>query len=173
MRHARRLLALAFAVSGCAVSGCAVSASFEAGVFRDRQVAFRLPTTPSEWRPIHVSDADIAFRDDPHEASVLINARCIPEDGDAPLSSLTGHLIMGTTERQFSTEETIPFDSREARHTVVRAKLDGVLMAYDIFVMKKNGCVYDLVYVGDPERMQAGIPAFEQFARGFRTLEGS
>jgi hypothetical protein len=159
-------LVLAFAVSGCAAS-----ASFEAGVYRDGQVAFRLSPVPSEWRPIHVSDADLVYRDDPHEASVLINGRCIPENADAPLSSLTEHLIMGTTDREFATEETIPFDAREARHTVLKAKLDGVTMAYDVFVMKKNGCVYDLVYVGDPERMQAGVPAFEQFARGFHTLE--
>jgi len=168
MRHARRLLALAFAVSGCAVS-----ASFSAGVFRDRQVAFQLSAVPSDWRAIHVSDADLAFRDDAHEASVLINGRCIAEDGDVPLTALTEHLIMGTTERQFATEETIPFDAREARHSLLKAKLDGVVMAYDVYVMKKNGCVYDLVYVGDPERMQTGIAAFEQFARGFHVLEGS
>ena len=72
---------------------------------------------------------------------MLINGRCIPEDGDAPLSSLTDHLIMGTTERQFTTEETVPLDAREARHSLLKAKLDGVVMAYDVYVMKKNGCV--------------------------------
>ena len=34
---------------------------------------------------------------------------------------------------------------------MLRAKLDGVPMSYDIFVEKKNGCVYDLVYVGRPD----------------------
>ncbi len=143
------------------------------GVYRDGQVAFRLQPLPSDWHPIHVTDADLVFRDAAHEASVLVNGRCLPETADTPLSSLTEHLIMGTTERQFSTEETVPLDSREARHSMLKAKLDGVLMSYDIFVMKKNGCVYDLVYVGDPAKMQAGIPAFEQFARGFHTVEGS
>jgi hypothetical protein len=151
-------------------AGCGSSTSFESGVYRDAHVAFRVDPVPAGWRSIRVSDADLVFRDAAHEASVLVNGRCIPEDGDAPLASLTEHLLMGTTERDFLVEETIPLDSREARHTVLKAKLDGVLMGYDIFVMKKNGCVYDLVYVGDPAAMQAGAPTFESFAKGFHTL---
>jgi hypothetical protein len=158
-------LVLAFALGACASSG-----TFSGGVYRDARVAFALEPIPSGWRPIQVSDADLAFRDDAHEASVMVNGRCIPDDGDAPLSSLTEHLIMGTTDRKFLVEETIPMDAREARHTVLQAKLDGVLMAYDIFVLKKNGCVYDLVYVATPDDLRGGAPVFEQLARGFRTV---
>jgi hypothetical protein len=152
------------------LAACGASSSFESGVYRDAQVAFHVDPIPPSWHSIRVSDADLVFRDAPHEASILVNGRCIPEDGDAPLASLTEHLIIGTTARDFVLEETLPFDSREARHTVLKAKLDGVLMGYDIFVMKKNGCVYDLVYVGDPGAMPAGAPAFEAFAKTFHTL---
>ncbi len=88
--------------------------------------------------------------------STLFDVRCGQRDDDAPLSALTGHLIMGTTEREFETEEVVPFDRREALHTVLRAKLDGVPMQYDIYVMKKDGCVFDLVYVAPPDRFAAG-----------------
>ncbi len=165
----RRPLALSV-VLAVAASACASSGSFAGGVYRDANVAFQLQTVPSDWRPIHVSDANLAFRDDAHEASVMINGRCIPDDGDAPLASLTEHLIMGTTERKFLVEETVPLDAREAQHTVLEAKLDGVRMAYDIFVLKKNGCIYDLVYVGPPDAIRAGAPGFEQLARSFRTI---
>jgi hypothetical protein len=73
---------------------------------------------------------------------------------------------MGTTARDFVHEETIPFDAREALHTVLRAKLDGVEMQYDIYVLKKDGCVYDFVYVAPPARFADGAPLFEQFATG-------
>jgi hypothetical protein len=76
---------------------------------------------------------------------------------------------MGTTERTFETEEVIPFDRREAMHSVMRAKLDGVPMQYDIYVMKKDGCLYDLVYVAPPGRFADGASDFERFARGLRT----
>ena len=153
-RAAPLALAVALASASCAAPG----------------LDFHVSPAPSGWRPIRVSGADVVFRDAEHEASILVNGRCIPEDGDAPLSALTEHLIMGTTDRQYLLEETLPLDAREARHTVLKAKLDGVLMGYDVFVMKKNGCVYDLVYVGAPEGMQAGTPAFESFARSFHTI---
>jgi hypothetical protein len=50
----------------------------------------------------------------------------------------------------------------------MRAKLDGVPMQYDIYVMKKDGCVYDLVYVAPPARFTAGAADFERFALGLR-----
>jgi hypothetical protein len=165
VRVVRVVLALAVASSACASS-----VSFSGGVYRDAHVAFQIGAIPTGWRSIDVSDANVAFRDDAHDASILVNGRCIPDDADAPLASLTAHLIIGTTARQFLVEETIPMDAREARHTVLQAKLDGVLMAYDIFVLKKDGCVYDLVYVGVPEDVRAGAPEFERLARGFRTV---
>jgi hypothetical protein len=68
-------------------------------------------------------------------------------------------------------EETVPFDRREARHTVMKAKLDGVPLVWDAYVMKKNGCVYDMVYVAPPDRFEEGTAAFERFAQGFRSEE--
>jgi len=117
--------------------------------------------------------ADLAFRDEPHVASILINSRCTTRDRDAPLLSLTEHLIIGTTDRQVSREETIPFDAREARHTLLRARLDGVPMAYDIYVLKKDGCVFDFVYVAPPEVGDSGRDQFETFVGGFHTISGS
>jgi len=99
-------------------------------------------------------------------------------DDDTPLASLTAHLIMGTTERDFLDEKTVPFDGREARHTVLRAKLDGVPRIYDIYVAKKDGCVYDFVYIAPPQGGAGadagadaqGTGAFEGFVGGFHTL---
>jgi hypothetical protein len=80
---------------------------------------------------------------------------------------------MGTTEREFDVQEVIPFDRREAMHTRLRAKLDGVPMQYDIYVMKRDGCVYDLVYVAPPDRFLDGAGGFERFVAGLRTLPSS
>jgi hypothetical protein len=72
---------------------------------------------------------------------------------------------MGTTDRTVDSQEVVPFDGREAMHTLLRAKLDGVPMQYDLYVMKKDGCVYDIVYVASPDRFAQGSPEFERFAR--------
>jgi hypothetical protein len=157
------------------VLACAASAAFDGTLYRGSEVSFRLSPLPATWRKVSLPSADLAFRDEPRDASILINSRCSSSDRDAPLVSLTDHLIIGTTDRHVSREETIPFDAREARHTVLTARLDGVPMLYDMFVLKKDGCVFDLVYVAAPDAATtaAGVAEFDQFVQGFHTVQGA
>lgn len=173
MRSACNGLLLAFLASapwtGCGGTG----RSFDGAVFRDGPIAFAVAPAPSTWKRIQVTDAAIAFRDAAHDASVLVNARCKKPDDGTPLVALTNHLLMGSTEREVVTETVEPFDHREALHTTMRAKWDGVPMRLDIFVLKKDGCVYDFVYLAAPAAFEAGAADFESFVRSFRTLPGS
>jgi hypothetical protein len=67
------------------------------------------------------------------------------------------------------TEEDLPLDGRTARHVVVRARLDGVARMLEFYVLKKDGCVFDLGYAAPPERFEGGRAAFQTFVRGFHT----
>jgi hypothetical protein len=180
---ARRLTAglLALAI-GCG----SATPRLEAGVYREGAIAFRVGDVPSSWRAVRVEGATLAYRDEAHRASILLDGRCYRKDDDVPLLALTDHLVMGTTEREFTSQETLPFDGRDAMHSRLRAKLDGVPMDYDIFVLKKDGCVYDFVYVAEPgpsarEASDAsaapatddGTSAFERFTGTFHTLPGA
>jgi hypothetical protein len=170
MRPCRRSVALLAAHSVLAVLvACSHSVSIEDDVLHKGELRVQLGPVPQSWRRVNLDGADVAFRDEERSGSVLFDVRCNGRDDDAPLSSLTGHLIMGTTERKYESEEVIPFDRREALHTVLRAKLDGVPMRYDIYVMKKNGCVFDLVYIAPPDRYEEGATDFERFALGVHT----
>jgi hypothetical protein len=168
-----RALPMSFLV---AAIGCgSAPPRLEAGVYREGPVAFRIGDVPTDWHPVRVEGATLAFRDEPHLASILLDGRCYRKDDDVPLVALTDHLLMGTTGREIFSQETVPFDEREAMHTRLRAKLDGVPMDYDIFVLKKDGCVYDFVYVADPrkgtsEESESGKGAFERFTSTFHTL---
>lgn len=156
-----------------ACAACAHTDSIEQGVFSKGGLRIGLGPVPTSWRRVGVEGADLAYRDDEREGSALFDVRCDAPGQDAPLSILTEDLIMGTTERDVEVQKVLPFDSREAMHTVLRAKLDGVPMQYDIFVMKKDGCVYDLVYVAPPSHFPSGSGDFERFAAGLRTLSMS
>jgi hypothetical protein len=139
------------------------------GAYRNGDLAFRVGEAPASWRPIQVEHATLAWRDESHRASILLDGRCHEKDGDAPLQALTAHLVMGTTDRAIASQETVPFDGREAMKTRLRAKLDGVPMDYDLVVLKKDGCVYDFVYVSEPGAAD-GAADFERFVGTFHTI---
>jgi hypothetical protein len=175
-RLLRALLPIAVLLGVAPGSGCgggSSAGSFDGHVYRNGKIAFALPEAPPSWRRLDVDDAALAFRDDEHGASVLLNARCLSADDRTPLVALMNHLLIGSTEREYLSQETVSFDGREALHTKVRAKWDGVPMVMDAFVLSKDGCVYDFVYLSPPSAFEAGAPAFERFVRGFRTLPGS
>jgi hypothetical protein len=165
-RLARAALLLGLTGLGALGAGCASADAFEGGVLRKGDLHVRFGPVPEGWRRIPVDGADLAYRDDPREGSTLFDVHCHDRDGDAPLPVLTEHLIMGTTARDVQLAETLPFDGREVLHTLMSAKLDGVAMRYDLYVMKKDGCVYDVVFVAPPGTFEQGRPGFERFASG-------
>jgi len=169
------LLATVAGVALLASAGCGgpPKRSFDGSTFRDGPVAFSVPQAPQGWRAVDVTSASLAYRDDAHAASILLNGRCHRPDEATPLLALTNHLLIGSTTREIGSQETVPFDGREALHTKLRAKWDGVPIAFDIYVTKKDGCTYDFVYMGDPAAYDEGSRGFEAFVSGFRTLPGS
>lgn len=163
-------LLLTLVTAGCGASN---GPSFDGAVYRRGPVAFQIGKVPSAWRSVDVTDASLAYRDDARGASILVNGRCHKPDDGTPLVALTNHLVIGSTMREITSQEAEPFDGREILHTKMKAKWDGVPMALDIYVMKKDGCVYDFVYMGDPKGFDDGTKDFEGFVHGFRTLPGS
>lgn len=167
MRRPHRT-ALVVLFAGGLASAC--GAPFDGTVYRGADFAFRVPARPATWQPLEAEGTGLAFRDPDASATVAVSARCGKDADDVPLTSLTQHLFIQFTERDATTEEVVPFDGREAQHTVMSAKLDGVPKKFDVWVMKKDGCVYDLIFVAPPDRFDGGVGAFRTFVSGFGTV---
>ena len=129
-------------------------------------LAYPFGPTGSSWRSIQIEGNDAAWFDGDTRGTVHVDHTC-ERSQDTPLAALVNHLLIGFTDREVVSEETVPFDQREARHVVVRARLDGVPRTIELYVMKKDGCVYDLGYVAPPDRYESGRGAFDAFVRGF------
>ena len=100
--------------------------------------------------------------------SVIQTSATCREDLDAaPLQSLTDHLLVGYTARTERSAQVAPLGDREARRTVVDVKLDGVPMVLDLYVFKRNGCVFDLSYAAPPGDYARGLLDFERFVADF------
>ena len=156
------MLALVLAACG--------SPAFDGAVYRGPEAVFRIPDVPPTWRRVEVTGTALEFRDDAHDATIAFSGRCGRNEDDVPLAALTQHLFIQFTAREILKQEVVPFDSREAMHTVLSAKLDGVPKVFDVWVLKKDSCVYDLVLIAAAAHYAAGEPAFTRVVHGFSTL---
>jgi hypothetical protein len=161
---AASLVALATACGGTA---------FDGRVYRGDGMAFRVGQVPAGWRAINADGALIAYRDDPDGATVAVNGRCGKDGDDVPLSALTHHLFIYFTDRQVIDETKLELDGRAALRTRLTASLDGVPKRFTVYVLKKDGCVYDFMYIAAVDAPPSGEQDFERFVTGFSTLGDS
>ncbi len=169
MPFSRALLLACFFVLSLGLSGCG-GATFDGRVFKNADLSFRLADVPAGWRRLDADDALLAFRDDADQATVILNGRCGKDGDDVPLSSLTHHLFLSFTDRVIENQQKVSLDGREALHTELTAKLDGVDMHFVVFVLKKNGCVYDFAQIAPPNPSRESRDQFIRFVQGFSTI---
>jgi hypothetical protein len=154
------------ALSVILLSACA-SSGFDGRVYRSDDLSFHVGPVPAGWRSVSVDGTRLAFRDDAASASVQVSGRCGVDGDDVPLEALTHHLFLHFTQRSLVKQERVELDGRAALRTELNAELDGVALRYLVYVIKKDGCVYDFIHVSPNGR---GRAEFERFVQGFGTL---
>ena len=162
--------AVGVAVATVSLTACG-GATFDGNVFRNDDLSFRVGRTPEGWHPIDAEGALLAFRDDQAPASIALSGRCGKDGDDVPLEALTHHLFLQFTDRTVESQTRIQLDGREALRTQLSAKLDGVVKHFTVFVLKKNGCVYDFAYVAPVSAGAEGEPRFDAFVQSFSTIK--
>ena len=126
---------------------------------------FRIGALPAPWRRVQIADGQLAF----HHAdggTILAHATCEPRD-DVSLNVLTNHLLFGIEQRRELARTPLSVDGRQALRTRLMGTLDGVAVALDLVVLKKDGCMYDLELASAPEVFALRQPDFERFFGGF------
>ena len=133
--------------------------------FTDDHVNYTTGDPGDQWTRVVLESTNVAWHNPALAAGILVNSHC---EGvkDAPLEGLTGELMMGSTEREVLSQTLKPFAGREALETIALAKIDGVPRQRALFVLKKDGCVYDVVYDAPPQRFEAGLAAYRRVRDG-------
>jgi hypothetical protein len=161
MRVAALVTVASFWAMGCA------GPRFDGRVYDDGTLHFRTGPVPGTWRSIEADGTLLAFRDDSVGATVALNGRCGVDGDDVPLASLTQHLFLQFTERELASQTELNLDGRAALRTELTGKLDGVPKRFLVYVLKKDGCVYDFWRISDAGADDTA--PFERFVRGFAT----
>lgn len=142
---------------------------FDGRLYRSDELSFRVGPQPKDWQSVRVDGALLAFRDRRVGTTVAVNGRCGLDGDDVPLGALTHHLFLHFTARQIVRQETIQMDGRAALRTELLAELDGVPRRFVVIVLKKDGCVYDFVWIAVPNAPVQATAEFQDFVRGFTT----
>lgn len=152
-------------------TGCATTGTLEHGVYKGRDATYQIGPVGPEWKRVSVNDQnDLAWHNDAKEAVMHVDSRC-DQSLDIPLTALRAHLMIGFTDRDIISEETIPMDGREALRTEFTAKLDGVPRQIVMQILKKDMCVYDFALITPPGTVFSdALGDFDAFVDGFRTI---
>lgn len=156
------LILLAAALSGCL--------SREAREAKRMEGRFVVGDPGAGWQQVAPGGADHAFRSVDLGAVIYADSNCGVRFDDSPLPKLAERLTFGvsTTEALFTEEGQV--DGRAAFTRRSRGELDGVPVELGVTVLKKDGCVYDLVLIAPPGAgFEAAWPAFEAVLQGFET----
>ncbi|MEI6806509.1 MAG: hypothetical protein WCK49_08410 [Myxococcaceae bacterium] len=125
-----------------------------------------------EWMPVQIKNAEQAWIIPGEGSSLLIDSECSPNSQNVPLIGLTGQLLIGMTDQTLIEQKTIPFQNREALVSTYALKVDGAFQKMHILVLKKDGCVFDVVLSTPTSVYEKRLPDFKQVERLF-TLEHS
>jgi hypothetical protein len=150
------------------LAACGHQGAYSGGFFTKRGVQYYAGGVPPGWRVQNFRGNDIAYVAEDSEHLIAINATC-EEYEDAPLKVLTQQMLMGFTERKLVKQELRTLQDREAMYSHYLAKMDGVPRELMLVVLKKDGCVYDFMYISPPGSFEEKLATFEEILQRFRT----
>jgi hypothetical protein len=99
--------------------------------------------------------------------ALLVDCRT-PEPGELP--AVARHLFFGLQDRQIQERETIQLHDTQAVRTTLHARLDDTPVEVEGVTFRRNGCLYDFVYVAPPAGFAQGRGDFEAFVQSWSPL---
>jgi hypothetical protein len=112
---------------------------------------------------------DAAYQSPKTAAVISINSSCRSgETADADLKALANQLTYGISDVSRRTEQKLTLQGTEALETTVQGKMNHNDIALKTVVLRKNGCIYDLLYMAPPEHFAANEPDFDKFVASLR-----
>lgn len=116
--------------------------------------------------------SDVAFQSRRTAAIISLNSSCRRgREHREDLHSITNLLLLGMTDVAFRTERELQVAQTLALETTVQGKLNGEEMRIRAVVLRREGCIYDLLYVARPEYFAQNERDFSQFVDSLRLKE--
>jgi hypothetical protein len=131
--------------------------------------AFAVPLPGDEWQPVSDEPSVLTLTHPRLAAGITISVTC-ERERDVPLNILTRHLFFGFKNMEVLQQEPQALNGVPALETVARAHLDAHEVQLHSYVVRRDGCIYDMVYFASPQDYARGEPSFTRMIAEFRFL---
>ena len=125
---------------------------------------------PPTWKAIDKHESDKAYRLGSGNV-VTVTSSC-KSSSDAPLDVLTRQLLIGGRNIEWVEKRNITVDGSNGLFSRLRASFDNVRAYLIVFVLPKDGCVFDFSLVSNKLIPDADIDDFLVFVKSFKYGKG-
>ena len=132
---------------------------------------YRTGEPASPWKRVSPGGADKAWVNDQDSAAIYADSNCGKRYSDQSLEGMLDHLTAGIAQGDPIDEQHLRLADREALIRTWRASLDGVTLHLGALVLKRNNCVYDVLFIAPEASFQRNWTEFERVFQGFQ-IEG-
>ncbi len=148
------------------MSGGGDEGSLVGNEFRSKQVVYRVGSLGEGWERVKLPGGDLAFHNPSLGAAVTVSSACGVE-ARQPLSVLAKSQVIGVGNKEVLSSERLVVDGVPALKIVWRGEVEGETVLICGIVLKRGGCVFDLVYTSVPDGYERGLGEFLEFVQSF------
>lgn len=124
---------------------------------------------PEGWLALQAGGADWAWSKPEMGATIYTDSNCLSRFHDGRLEDLASHLTAGIASGPPIRQEQLWLDDRGGLLTVYIGQVDGVAVQLAGVVLKKDRCVYDMLYFAPIGVFDDGWDDFVGVYSGFKT----
>jgi hypothetical protein len=131
------------------------------------EATYRFGLPGAAWAPLKQKGTQVAWFNEGLDAAILLDSQC-ESHGDSTLEQFTDHLRIDFRQWEVKSQESVMLAGRDAVRTVVLASIDGGPQSQlELYVTKKNGCLFDLEYIAPPGNFERGRADFARVVAAF------
>lgn len=128
---------------------------------------YRVSLPPGAWQVSTDGRADLELGRAGSKAGILAHATCEGKVPARALPVLARHLTFGLEARTLLEYGEVTVAGQVGVRLRLEGRLDGTPVKVEAFVLKGEGCVYDLVYAAALAEFAAGHSEFLRFVESF------
>lgn len=115
-------------------------------------------------------ESDLVFQSKESASIISLNSACRARNAtlNRNLEDFTELLFLGMTDIKNRETERVRISQQTALQTTLEGKMNQQPVKLRTIVLRKQQCIYDLMFVSQPERFDADLEYFDKFSKSLR-----